>query len=158
MSLTNRYAAYLSGIFDQPIVDRFQRRPVRRALVACMIVNLAALSALPVIIGAAWVAAPFFLAFFPLASAINMSVRGLTEIPRAALDERQAALSDKAFRNAYFLMAPIAAAAGAALVAFRGADFELVGLGAAAAGAIFGLPAMTLAWSLPDERVDDDKS
>ena len=150
------YGAFLRQTFDHPMVERFQKSKTRRILVLLMcawylIVNVMACS-FP---GAIWVWGLLFLAFFPLASAINMSVRGVTEIPFKDLDDRQANLKSRAYMNAYWLGICLAIIFGFAVATVGFADLHILPFLAGGAGLLVGLPAMLLAWKLPDETDDE---
>lgn len=147
-----KYASYMKDIFENPMVERFQKRKTRRLLVTGMftwflVTNVVAFT-FPNWI---WVWGALFLGFFPLASMINMSVRGVTEIPLAVLDERQAELKSKAYLSAYYLGIVLALILGFALAKLMTSGPHVLPLMGGGVGMLFGLPAMMLAWRLPDE-------
>ncbi len=160
------YGQYMSDTFSSPMVEHFQTRSTRRRLVLAMLtltaIQIAMVTWMPAFW---WVYCPLVLAFFPLASMINMSVRGVTEIPLAHLDDRLAQLRMKAFHDAYYLGALLALLAGIwATTLFNslsGTGPVLAGLrfgvaGAFICGGLIGLPATMLAWRLPDEPADEE--
>ncbi len=151
------YAGLMKRTFENPMVERFQKRKTRRMLVVLMlswyiVVNFIAFS-FPTTI---WAWGLLFLGFFPLASMINMSVRGVTEIPIKALDDRQAHLKSQAYLHAYGFGITLAVVFGyflAKLIA-DGLGLHSLPFFAGGAGILIGLPAMLLAWRLPDETDD----
>ena len=161
------YGQVMADTFSSPIVERFQVRSTRRRLVLAMLaltaVEIALVTWMPDLW---WVYCPLVLAFFPLASMINMSVRGVTEIPLSHLDDRLAQLRMKAFHDAYYvgvLLALIAGVwsttllhsiAGSGEVFLSALRFGVAG--AFIVGGVVGLPAMMLAWRLPDEQADEE--
>lgn len=147
-----RYGAYMKRIFDNPMVERFQKRKTRRSLVMAMLgwyiaINLVAFN-FPYLV---WVWGLMFLGFFPLMSMLNMSVRGITEIPLKSLDERQGQLKSKAYLQAYIVGVVAAGLLGYAIAQIGTDGFHAVPMFAGGMGIIVGLPTMLLAWNLPDE-------
>lgn len=161
MSRSQRaYGRYMKRTFSTPLAEKFQSRRTRRLLVLAAIVNSAAVIALPLITGIDWLGLPFFLAFFPLAGLVNLSVRGVTEIPPSALDERQVQLRVFSMSAAYYPAVLLAFAAGA-FAPWLLDTLPLpvaVGAGGIVGGTLMGLPALLLAWRLPDETaaLDDE--
>lgn len=160
------YGQVMADTFSSPMVERFQARSIRRLLVLTMLTLTAVEIALVTWVPALWwVYCPLVLAFFPLASMINMSVRGVTEIPLSHLDDRLAQLRMKAFHDAYYLGALLALIAGiwstTLFNSLSGTGAVLAGLrlgvaGAFIVGGLVGLPAIMLAWRLPDELADEE--
>ena len=149
------YAALMKRTFENPMVERFQKRKTRRILVVLMCcwyigINVIAFS-FP---AAVWAWGVLFLGFFPLVSMINMSVRGVTEIPLNALDGRQADLKSRAYLNAYGLGVCLAVVFGYFLAKLIADGAFSLPFFAGGAGILVGLPAMLLAWRLPDETDD----
>ncbi len=159
------YGQVMSDTFSNPIVERFQARSTRRLLVLFSFTGTVVQIALITWMPAAWWAwGPLLLLFFPMASMINMSVRGVTEIPLSHLDDRLAQMKTKAFHNAYYVGVALALVAGiwtANLYGdFANADspvyiWRFSAAGAVIVGGLMGLPAVLLAWSLPDEPADE---
>lgn len=154
------YGRYMKRTFSHPMVERFQTRRVRRLLVVAMLANTALIVGLPLLTGIDWLGVPFFLAFFPLAGMLNMSVRGVTEIPLSSLDEHQAQLRLFSFSMAYYpaiALALLAGIFGPQLIETLPAPVAVC-LGGVAGGTLLGLPALLLAWRLPDEDglMDED--
>ncbi len=159
------YGQFMSDTFASPVVERFQARSTRRLLVVAMLSWAAAEIALVTLLPTAWWAwGPLLLLFFPLASMINMSVRGVTEIPLSHLDDRLAQLRMKAFHDAYYLGIGLAFIAGLwVFFLFNGITgpedssgiYVLGPAGALICGGLIGLPAMMLSWRLPDESADE---
>lgn len=152
------YGRFMKRTFSHPMVERFQTRRVRRLVVLAMVANTALIVGLPLLTGIDWLGIPFFLAIFPLASMLNMSVRGVTEIPLSSLDELQAQLRLRSFSMAYYPaigFALLAGIFGPQLI--EPLPAEVVACIAGVAGAtLLGLPAMLLAWRLPDEDAPDE--
>ncbi len=160
------YGQFMSDTFSSPLVERFQARSTRRRLVAVMltwtVVQIVLVTWMPT---AWWAWGPLLLLFFPMASMINMSVRGVTEIPLSHLDDRLAQMRMKAFHDAYYVGIVLALIAGiwtAVLFSeLRGADspvyiFRFSAVGAIVFGGLIGLPAGLLALRLPDESSDEE--
>lgn len=150
------YAAKMKRVFDNPRVEKYQTRKIRRSLVFGMVAwfvvtNLVAFN-FPHL---TWVWGVLIGLFFPLMSMINMSVRGVTEIPLKALDERQGQLKSKAYLQAYVVGVIAAGLLGYAFATIGTDGFPAVPMLAGGMGIIAGLPAMLLAWNLPDELDDE---
>ncbi len=147
------YGRFMKRTFSHPMVERFQTRRVRRLIVIAMVANTALIVGLPLLTGIDWLGIPFFLAIFPLMSMLNMSVRGVTEIPLSSLDERQAQLRLFSFSMAYYpaiAFAVLAGMFGPQMIGTLPAQVAVC-LAGVAGGTLLGLPAMLLAWRLPDE-------
>lgn len=147
------YGRYMKKTFSIPMVEKFQSRSIRRLLVLAMLANTALIVSLPLLTGIDWLGIPFFLAIFPLASMLNMSVRGVTEIPLSSLDEHQAQLRLFSFHMAYYpaiALALLAGIFGPHLIETLPAPVAVC-LGGVAGATLLGLPALLLAWRLPDE-------
>jgi len=160
------YGAFLAEVFDNPMVERFQRRRLRRALVVAMLVFVVLELAVCVFAPTAWwLWGPLLLVFFPLASMINMATRGVTEIPIQHLDDRLAELRLRAFHDACYLAIAVALLAGMWILSvFNGIEtsetdpqtYVLAAIGAVTFGVLAGLPALLLAWRLPSESADEE--
>ncbi len=153
------YGDIMSEVFQSPLVEKFQTRVRRRSLVISMGLWMAGITALCLLLPQAWwLWGPLFLLFFPLASMINMSVRGVTEIPISHLDDRLAQLRARAFHDAYYIGVVLALIGGIVLQEYLFATvgesrplLSIVPIGGMLGGFLFGLPAVMLAWRLPDE-------
>ncbi|MEM6513356.1 MAG: hypothetical protein AAF660_10105 [Pseudomonadota bacterium] len=160
------YGQYMADTFSNPMVEHFQARSTRRLLVAAMLTWTVTQIALVTWLPTAWWAwGPLTLLFFPMASMINMSTRGTTEIPLSHLDDRLARLRLKAFHDAYYIGIAIALASGIWTMALYSGLSEanspvyiarFSAVGAVICGGLAGLPAGLLAWRLPDETADED--
>ncbi|MEM1175822.1 MAG: hypothetical protein AAGA33_03160 [Pseudomonadota bacterium] len=159
------YGQFMSDTFSNPMVERFQARSTRRLLVTVMltwtVVQIALVSWMP---DAWWAWGPMLLLFFPMASMINMSVRGVTEIPLSHLDDRLAQMRMKAFHDAYYLGVVLALVGGIWTAVLYGglseaeskiAILRFSAVGALIFGGLAGLPAGLLALRLPDESADE---
>lgn len=156
-TLRQTFAMSRREIMNDPQFDWARNRPVRRRLAAgyvALTCAAAALFGLGVQTGSLWYIGGVILllpVFVVLIGSINASVRGLTEIRTAELDEWQIARRDAMFRICWW---PALIILGAA--AYTGA---LTGLPAGLkAGFAFGafflvlcLPTAALAWTLPEE-------
>ncbi|GGX60442.1 hypothetical protein GCM10011309_07850 [Litorimonas cladophorae] len=146
------YAQTLKTTFNSPMVEKFQKRKIRRLLVLGLVgwfivTNLVAFN-FPHLI---WAWGILFLGFFPLVSMINMSVRGVTEIPLGALDERQGQVKSKAFLGSYVQGVSLAGILGFMIARVGGDGPHTLPMIAGGIGIVICLPAMLLAWNLPDE-------
>jgi hypothetical protein len=145
--------------FSKPAVERLQSRLRRRSLVCVWLANMLGIILVCWTWPAAWLVwGPMFLLLFPLVSLLNMSVRGVTEIPLSHLDERQAQLRMRAFHDAFPVAIAVALLSGIAmghvwLASDRSGEYPFVFgviLGTVAT-TLHRLPVMILAWCLPDE-------
>lgn len=145
----------LATLFQRPMVERFQTRSRRRLLVVGFLVYLAALAIVPMAFNSGLLAVVLFVGSLPLAGLLNMSVRGVTEIPTRDLDERQVQLRNGGYRDAYWLGVALAFVIGLGMP--PGAEHGLAGIGIiiAAVEIVLGLPAMVLAWRLPNEAAEE---
>ena len=158
------YGDIMSEVFESPLVERFQTRMRRRTLVLIMLAWMVGLTAICLLLPDAWwLWGPLFLLFFPLASMINMSVRGVTEIPISYLDDRLAQLRARAFHDAYYVGVVLALLGGITAQEFlfsAAGDtrpfLSIVPIGGMLGGFLFGLPAVMLAWRLPDEPEQEE--
>lgn len=150
--------------FSKPAVERLQTRVRRRVLVIAGLANKLGIVFVCWVFPATWwVWGPMFVLLFPLALLLNMSVRGITEIPLSHLDERQAQLRMRSFHDAFPVAIAIALLTGIAIGHVWLS--KLSPLTSVAFGAMLGsvgatlhkLPTMILAWCLPDE-VDDENA
>tara|TARA_R110002020_G_scaffold442480_1_gene653626 strand:- start:446 stop:721 length:276 start_codon:yes stop_codon:yes gene_type:complete len=89
-------------------------------------------------------------------SFLNMSVRGLTEIPVSALDDRQAKLKMRAYMQTYVLGLILAFAVGVIIVKFNpDSGLKFTPFFGGSLGLLVALPAMVLAWQLPTETPEE---
>jgi hypothetical protein len=153
------YGNLMVRTFSTPIVERFQTRIRRRILTVLKLANCLGIAAICWFWPSAWwVLGPLFMLEFLTASLLNMSVRGITEIPLNHLDDRQAQQRMKAFHDSYRIGVPVAVLTGIGLVRMFSTDgivapFLFLG---AIAGGVSIIPAMLLAWRLPDESDEED--
>lgn len=155
--LDKSYAGKMKRIFDNPMVEKLQTKTRRRLIVLSVITWYLGLTALILYLPSDyWIWGPVFLLFFPLMSFLNMSVRGLTEIPVSGLDDRQARLKMRAYMQTYILGLILAFALGIVMVKFNpdnGLKFRPFFAGSL--GLLVALPAMVLAWQLPTETPEE---
>ena len=155
-----RFQAYLSRLFRQPMVEKFQTPARRRGVaVALLIVQLIVAGCFTLIPrDLIWPLFPAFIAMVYLMGMLNMSTRGMFELSDDHLDELLAAERDAAYRKAYFfsllwlLFVPLIDA----LV--EDVEFGRVYLLAfVMLGFFWGLsmPRIVAAWSRPAELVED---
>lgn len=158
------WADYQVETFSKPAVERLQTRVRRRTLVVAGLADALGIVFACWIWPAAWWAwASMFVLLFPLVSLINMSVRGVTEIPLSHLDDRQAQIRMRSFHDAFPVAITIGVLSGIALGRWWLVD-DLSPAGSVAFGAVLGtvgatlhkLPTVILAWRLPDEADDED--
>lgn len=146
----------LAAIYAHPFFDRLQTRG-RRRLIA--IAYLAVLG-LTVMLAAATrhygVVLAMLLPYTVSALLLDGSVRGVTELRRSQLDERQQSLRGAGFAGSYRSGVLLGLAGGFALASLLNAERALLGaVVVLVLGLLMGLPALTLAWSLPDEIHDE---
>jgi hypothetical protein len=150
--MIRRHQSHLLHEVNGPIADKLQRQSTRRLLV------LTLLACLPIMAYAiAWYADHIWLLIaagcpvFALASALNMSLRGVFEFDDELLDEYQIGLRNRAYKTAYgytmiFLVLVATTATGLSLErqsAFAVAVFAFLASGFA--------PRMLLAWNMESE-------
>jgi len=147
-----------SGIylFESSFFDRLQTQGARRTVVAGFLLVLLTFPVVAWIAGSAWWLLLMVVPFTISAVLLDGSVRGLTEIPTAELDERQRILRDRTYRTAYFV-GIVTALAGAFWVGTLASTDSILagGILAFLGGLLGGLPAMLLAWSMPGEVFDE---
>ncbi len=141
-----------AAIYAHPFFDRLQTRG-RRRLVA---VAYLAVLGLTVVLGAATrhyaAVLAMLVPFAVVAALLDGSVRGVTELGRAQLDERQRALRGWGFARSYRTGALFGLAGGFAVASLLDGDKAMLGaVVVLVLGLVMGLPALGLAWSLPDE-------
>lgn len=156
-ALDKSYAGKMKRIFENPMVEKLQTKTKRRLIVLATITWYVVMNALVFKVpNAYWIWGPFFLLFFPLMSFLNMSVRGLTEIPVSALDDRQAKLKMRAYMQTYVLGLILAFAVGVIVVKFNpDSGLKFTPFFGGSLGLLVALPAMVLAWQLPTESPEE---
>lgn len=146
----------LIELYEHPCFDRLSTRPRRLGAASLYIGSLLAFPLVAVLTGSypltLLILAPYTLA----AVLLDGSVRGVTELPTIALDERQSRLRASAFNDAYWFAGLLMLTAGFAAGRLGGVDSALAGgLVLFAIGMLLGAPALLLAWRLPDEPPGD---
>mgnify|MGYP001376876065 CR=1 FL=1 len=156
--------------YDSPFFERFQTRFRRRSIVvAYLLVVLGVLVATRVmdtidleaaatatIAGIAIVAALGLNTLAVAGILLAGSTRGVAEHAQG-LDERQKLVHAFSYRDAFWPAVIVGAWAGNTVADLLGDERWLYAVGTltAAAALIYGLPALILAWRLPDERADE---
>jgi len=155
--LDKSYAGKMKRIFENPMVEKLQTKTRRRLIVVSVISWYVGLNVLLLNVPSAyWIWGPLFLLFFPLMGFLNMSVRGLTEIPISGLDDRQSSLKMRAYMQTYVLGLLLAFAFGVIVVKFNPDDgLKFTPFFAGSLGLLLALPAMVLAWQLPTETPEE---
>ncbi len=148
------------ALMNHPAFEAWRPRARRRILVAANLATGALLIGLMALLYAGsrwWIAAivPTLGLWVVLTGLLNASVRGLTELRVADLDEREAPLRDRAYARLWWPTLILAFGTAWALIA-GGVDPEaalplLLGAWLVA----LGLPVFWLAWTLPDEPPAD---
>ena len=159
------YGEFMSQVFSQPVVERFQTRKRRRTMVTLVVLNYSAITLVCLFAPAWWwLWVPLYCCLFPLFSFINMSVRGVTEIPLSHLDEWQAHLRLNAYHDAYRLglIFALAGATGLYYLYCSGwyggpANIVFAPLMGVLSGILIGLPSKILAWQLQDENPEEPR-
>ena len=102
--MKTRFQAYLSKLFRQPVVEKYQTPSIRRSLVVALIIVqfLAAGCFILIPQDVIWPLFPAFIAMVYLQGMLNMSTRGMFELSDDHLDEFLVAERDAAYRKAYF--------------------------------------------------------
>lgn len=146
-----------AAIYAHPFFDRLQTRG-RRRLIAVAYLTVLGLTVLLAAATGHYVAVLAMLAPFTAAAVLlDGCVRGVTELGRAQLDERQRALRGWGFARSYRTGALFGLVGGFAAASLMDGDKALLGgVVVLVLGLVMGLPALTLAWHLPDE--DDAQS
>ena len=99
-----RFQNYLSRLFRDPVVEKFQTPARRRIVAASVVVWQAVVVGCMLLIPLDWVW-PVLVAgvvMVYLLAMLNMSTRGIFELADHHLDEFQIALRDGAYRKSYF--------------------------------------------------------
>lgn len=156
-NLDKSYAGKMKRIFDHPMVEKLQTKTRRRLIVLSVLTWYIGLTALILYLPSAYeIWGPVFLLFFPLMSFLNMSVRGLTEIPISGLDDRQTRLKMRAYMQSYLLGVILAFALGVIVIKFNPDNgLKFTPFFAGSLGLLVALPAMVLAWQLPTETPEE---
>ena len=157
------YGEYMADVFANPMVERFQKRKVRRGLLLTeWLLYLAIISTCLAIPEAWWLWGPLCLALFPVFSCVNMSVRGVTDSPLGNLDEWQAQQRLKAYHDAFWIGLILAFGSGFALyhlwhsgVYTQATVFAMAPILGVIWGGLVGIPSNLLAWRLPDESAEE---
>jgi len=149
------WVAVCRWLYANPAFEMFRYRRQRRWLVAAFLLVLAAFP----IVG--WVTdqtRAVMLVLIPYAAAslvLSAATQGMFDRPLTSLDERQLQIRRTIFREPYFTGVALGLAGGLVIAMATRVDDGLgMGLVLVALGAVFGLPSMVLAWTVPDE--DDD--
>lgn len=158
----------LKDFYDGPFFDRLSTRRSRRLLAVAFMVTLSAYPLVAWWTGNVWLVATVILPYAVTAVLLQGSTRGVTELRNAKLDERQRNIRDRIYRPAFFIGIVVAFLGGLALATRFVNEPELStapmlgGLSALSLGfslLLWGflmlLPALLLAWILPDEVRDE---
>ena len=140
------------------LLDRLQTRSRRRSLAAFYIGVLGLFMLVTAFIDNNWLAAPFMVLFMSGTVLLHGSVRGMADASSQDLDERQIALRNAGYRYTYWAGVTVAFLGGLFVAEISDWDtaFE-IGLFIAVWGAVTGLPALFLAWTLPSEAPDEEE-
>ncbi len=145
----NPFKQPLRVTMNDPMFNWTRPRAMRRRLVFAFIALLVAMPLLTSVFENALVLVAMLVPFVFVMGSLNASVRGLSELRNRDLDEREIVVRGNAYARLYWPGVFLGVIAG---VAFAGGASLLT---VAAALSVFnlalGLPALWLAWSLPDE-------
>lgn len=145
---------FMAELFETHPLARRLRRRFHRRLVSASLIGWAALTAALAHLSLL-LSGVAFIALFFLMSVVNVAARGATVLGDSRLDERLRALRDRAHRHAFLAAVLIAFAGGMYFGRTDGTQgVEDWGLGVqlgTIALVVLGMPALALAWQMPDE-------
>lgn len=139
-----------------PLFRPFRIQRNRRLLVIGYILVLAAMPLVGWLTDQVWAVLVLFIPFALGGILLGGANQGLLDRPIHRLDERERQLRQTIFSDGFSVGATAGLLSGmVAMVAFDQSDALMMGLLVAALSGLFLLPAMVLAWRMPDE-VDDE--
>ena len=149
----NPFTQPLRATMNDPQLDWTRPRAMRRRLVFAFMGLLIATPLLTWALDNVFVLIVMYLPFVFVMGSLNGSVRGLTELSSRHLDERELAFRGSAYARLYWPGVFFGVVAGAGMASSGGSGIDLLMLAAALSVFNFavGLPALWLAWSLPEE-------
>jgi len=156
-TIRETFAMSRREIMNDPQFDWARNRPTRRWLVAAYValaLSAATLFGLSVGLRNLWLLGAFCVltpGFFFIIGSINASVRGLTEIRTNELDEWQIARRDAMYRVCWWPALAIMTAACFLAAMTDVPDGLKAGIAMGAFFIALCLPAIALAWTLPEE-------
>lgn len=148
------YGNYLKNLFNEPAVERVQSRRIRRLLVLAQLAWIVAAVPAVTMTEHPWPLLLWLPVFVLLTGRLNMSVRGITEIPTSHLDEMQIARRNHFAHRAHQVGNLVVL--GLIAAAFIDDVRLMLAVWFAAWMAYFGLPTLLAAWSWPDESPEDE--
>lgn len=147
--------------YEHPVFDRFRTRPRRLALSIAYVGTALAMPIATSMSGAYWPIFPIIGVLTVVGVVLDASVRGLTELDPARLDERERTMRGRAFQVMYWPAVLFALWGGLELAPVLDGDPEtrgligashLFGLASFVTAILLQMPGFYLAATLPDER------
>lgn len=146
--------------YEHPAFDRVRARRARIALSVAYVLAAAAMPVAASLAGHFW---PVFALLVPLTAigaTLDASIRGLTEVADARLDERERGLRARAFQVMYWPAVLFALWGGFEIAPLLDGDpatmgllgtTQVVAVASFVTALLMQFPALYLAWSLPDD-------
>jgi hypothetical protein len=156
-TLVDYFCQTFKSVVEDPRFDNLRKRQARQGMV---LVYVGLALAVP---GATWTTGSqitsmmLLLPLMIIAIMIGVSVRGIADLPGRALDEFQLELRNRAFTRAYWYCAVIGLGGGM-LAGSMWSEDKIMGYAVflMVIMLISAMPALALAWAMPDEDQDDD--
>ena len=151
----NPFTQPLRVTMNDPRLDWARPRAMRRRLVFAFVGLLIATPLLTWAFDNVFVLAAMYVPFVFVMGSLNGGVRGLTELRSRDLDEREVAFRGSAYARLYWpgVFLGVVAGVGIASSGKTGVDLLMVAAALSVFNLAVGLPALWLAWSLPEEPV-----
>lgn len=146
----------LRKTMNDPRFDWTRRKSVRRQLVLAFLLLLVVQPIAMSLLNLIWVPVVLLIPFVGIMGSMNASIRGLSELKRRDLDERELVTRDRVYATLYW-PGVFAGVASAVLMGPLSVDGHLAmtGAGLSMFFLAMALPTIWLAWSLPDEPDTD---
>lgn len=154
--MASRYESWLLKTMTNPALAWARPQKIRRRLAVAMVALTLTFAATMWAAPSLWWFAALLILFIPLMGALNGGTRGLTELRQHQLDEREGRTRDAAYRKMFWPVVAVVLTGGV-LTALKGLPPETrAGFGMAAFILVITMPALYLAWTLPDDVGDDE--
>lgn len=152
MSTTkSKYESWLLRSMNAPELAWARPKAVRRKLVLAMIGLALGFTIAQWFFPSLWWFLPLMVIFIPLMGSLNGGTRGMTELRQHQLDEREGHTRDAAYRKVFWPVVVIMVTGLLMLMKPGLAAETRAGIGIAAFILVMTLPALYLAWTLPDD-------
>lgn len=147
----NPFTQPLRKTMNDPQLDWARPRRVRRTFVLLFLGLILLQPALLVLTGSPLSLLIMIIPLVFVTGALNAGIRGMTELRSRDLDEREDKIRNSVYARLYWPGVVIGMASAWMISLGYDGSLPIVGAGLSAFFIAIGLPALWLAWSLPDE-------